>query len=516
MVASPRGRCGVRWVGAFLALAVVATACGTRLDRDLVLARQSDGRSDDVAVGGRGLSAGDGDGELLSGDAGAESSGDDVAASTGGDVGAGPSGAAGDGGSGPAQSSGPKRYGQGISDTEVRVGVSAPLSGAMAFVGDQIAATFDAYGKLAAERGYLGGRKLRLFAYDDQFDGTKTLSNNKRLVEQDKVFLINGLFVDAAAEYLAQKKVPTTTLGLSAPGYASKYPNVFPINGNAISFNQQFAYAVMRVFKYQPKTIAIQYDTKLTDQRGFVDIFRETWERLGVEVKTMDAVDFTDADCTSAVQKWRSLDVDWVQFMGIGYLLCLPAIGRSGWRPKVGIDAWGSSLGGLAAMSGPAVEGVVTAWEGDRPWDGAPRQQTQAHKDLMYAVTKYRPSLNKPNDLDSPVVRQIWVTMTLLNDWLSQEKADFTQESFIAWMQTRKDYDAGIDPPIRSWAPNCKKGTDALAFGRWHWDAEKRTAVRNPETGYLGPATVPEIAGWAKNYGGDCYLTKASDAALRN
>lgn len=518
-------------VASFTALALVASACGTRLDRDQVLSRGSagvaPGEAVGVAAGGGEFDSSSGSGGTVGGELSAAGTLDPAADTGGGlagEAGAAPgteSGPAGAGGaasgaaSGSTGPTGPAKYGQGISDTEVRIGVSAPLSGAMAFVGDQITGAFDAYGKLAAEKGFLGGRKVKLVAYDDQFDGTKTLSNNKRLVEQDKVFLINGLFIDAAAQYLTQKKIPATTLGLSAAGFASRFPTVFPINGNAISFNQQFAYAVMKVFKYTPKTVAIQYDTKLTDQRGFIDIFKETWERLGVKVVSTDAVDFTDADCTSVVQKWQSLDVDWVQFMGIGYLLCLPAIGRSGWRPNVGMDAWGSSLAGLASMSGPAVDGVVTAWEGDRPWDGAPRKQTQVHKDLMYAVTKYRPSLNKPENLDSPVVRQIWVTMTLLNDWLNQEKSDFTQASFIRWMQTRKNYDAGIDPPIQSWAPDCKKGTDALAFGRYRWDAEKRAAVRDPETGYLGPATVPEIASWAKNYGGDCYLTKASDAALR-
>lgn len=500
-----------RFVALVLVTVLVASAaaCGTRLDRAEVLSRGQG----QVGPGAAGLASGGGSGGYQSGDL---TVGDGSApVEGGGATGTGIGGLATGGTTGGAGSTGPKKYGQGISDAEVRVGVSAPLSGAMGFVGDQIVGAFDAYSKLAAERGFLGGRKVKLIAYDDQFDGTKTLSNTKRLVEQDKVFLINGLFVDASAQYLTQKQVPTTTLGLSGAGFSSAFPPVFPINGNAISFNQQFAYAVMKVFNYKPKTVAIQYDTKLTDERGYLQIFKDTWERLGVKVVSTDAVDFTDADCSAAVQKWRSLDVDWIQFMGIGYLLCLPAVGRSGWRPKVGMDAWGSSLAGLATMSGPAVEGVVTAWEGDRPWDGAPRKQTQAHKDLMYAITKYRPSLNKPDSLDSPVVRQIWVTMTLLNDWLNQEKSDYTQANFIKWMQARKNYDAGVDPPIQSWAPNCKKGTDALAFGRWHWDAQKRVAVRNPETGYLGPSTVPEIASWAANYGGDCYLTKASDAGLR-
>jgi Periplasmic binding protein len=287
------------------------------------------------------------------------------------------------------------------------------------------------------------------------------------------------------------------------------------VNGNAIGFNQQFAYAVVRSFGYKPKTVAIQYDTGLTDQRGYIKIFGETWERLGVKVASTDVVNLTDADCTSTVQKWRSLNVDWVQFMGLGYLLCLPAMQRAGWKPNVGIDAWASSVAGLADLTGPGIEGVVTAWEGDRPTDGKPRQLKQVHKDITRGFAKYHPSLNKLSALDSPPVRSMWVTLTVIEQWLGGAGSDLSPAAFIKFAQGRTNYDVGIDPPIQSWNPNCKKGTDALAFGRWHWDAEKQTASREPETGYIGPAYTPEIAEWSKNYGGDCYVTKASDAGLR-
>lgn len=102
------------------------------------------------------------------------------------------------------------------------------------------------------------------------------------------------------------------------------------------------------------------------------------------------------------------------------------------------------------------------------------------HKDITRGFTKYHPSLNNVGSIDSPPVRSIWVTLTVIEQWLEQAGSDLSPAAFIKFAQGRKNYDVGIDPPIQSWDPNCKKGTDALAFGRWHWDASKQTAHQGP------------------------------------
>src|SRR5206468_406894 len=92
--------------------------------------------------------------------------------------------------------------GQGFTDTTIKIGATFPLSGAIAFVGQECAGGIDAYVKLVNARGGIHGRKIELISYDDAFDPAQTLSNVKRLWEQDKVAMVFAFVVDSANEYV--------------------------------------------------------------------------------------------------------------------------------------------------------------------------------------------------------------------------------------------------------------------------------------------------------------------------
>ena len=83
--------------------------------------------------------------------------------------------------------------GQGFTDTTIKIGSTFPLSGAIAFVGQQGAGAIDAYIKMVNARGGIQGRKLQLISYDDGFDPAQVVANVKRLWEQDKVAMIFSL-----------------------------------------------------------------------------------------------------------------------------------------------------------------------------------------------------------------------------------------------------------------------------------------------------------------------------------
>jgi len=82
----------------------------------------------------------------------------------------------------------------GLSDTEVKFGISAPQSGPLAVL-NFLGAGIDAYFNYAnAELGGVNGRDLVLIRKDDAYDPTRTVTNVSALVESDKVFgLVNVL-----------------------------------------------------------------------------------------------------------------------------------------------------------------------------------------------------------------------------------------------------------------------------------------------------------------------------------
>ncbi len=78
----------------------------------------------------------------------------------------------------------------GISESEIRIGVSAALSGPAAFLGNELIKGSRLYIDKINEEGGLYGRKIRLVIYDDTYEPKIALENTIRLIERDKVFIL--------------------------------------------------------------------------------------------------------------------------------------------------------------------------------------------------------------------------------------------------------------------------------------------------------------------------------------
>src|ERR1700728_2403813 len=122
-----------------------------------------------------------------------------------------------------------KQYDPGATDTEIKIGQTAPFSGpASAYA--SIAKTQAAYVSMINEQGGVNGRKINLIQYDDSYSPPKAVEQVRKLVESDEVLLtfqIIGTPSNAAVQkYLNSKKVPQ----LFAATGASKFtdPKNFP------------------------------------------------------------------------------------------------------------------------------------------------------------------------------------------------------------------------------------------------------------------------------------------------
>jgi branched-chain amino acid transport system substrate-binding protein len=114
----------------------------------------------------------------------------------------------------------------GITDTTIKIGLFSPLSGAgMAYGFDVVNAAKMWYDKVNKEGG-IHGRKIELVVEDDRCNANDLVAAIKKLVEQDKVFMLNGGSCSAAVvgarEYIERSKVPY--LMLNASGDGALYP----------------------------------------------------------------------------------------------------------------------------------------------------------------------------------------------------------------------------------------------------------------------------------------------------
>jgi ABC-type branched-subunit amino acid transport system substrate-binding protein len=67
-----------------------------------------------------------------------------------------------------------KKYDEGATDTEIKIGNTIPYSGNASAYGT-IAKTIDAYFKMVNDQGGINGRKINFISYDDGYSPPKTV-----------------------------------------------------------------------------------------------------------------------------------------------------------------------------------------------------------------------------------------------------------------------------------------------------------------------------------------------------
>lgn len=115
---------------------------------------------------------------------------------------------------------GDKKYSEGASDTEVKLGQTMPYSGPLSIHGIQGRTEVAYFRMLNEEKGGINGRKINLISLDDAFSPPKTVEQTRKLVEGDGVLAMFGSSGTAAQssvqKYLNSKGVPQLLVSTGA------------------------------------------------------------------------------------------------------------------------------------------------------------------------------------------------------------------------------------------------------------------------------------------------------------
>ncbi|HYR67364.1 MAG TPA: ABC transporter substrate-binding protein, partial [Reyranella sp.] len=122
-----------------------------------------------------------------------------------------------------------KKYDDGATDKEIKIGHTNPYSGPASSYGI-IGKAEEAYWKSVNDRGGINGRQIKFITLDDGYSPPKTVEVVRQLVEQDKVlctFNTLGTPTNTAIhKYMNQKKVPMLFVATGASKWGN--PKEFP------------------------------------------------------------------------------------------------------------------------------------------------------------------------------------------------------------------------------------------------------------------------------------------------
>jgi branched-chain amino acid transport system substrate-binding protein len=112
-----------------------------------------------------------------------------------------------------------KKYGPGVTDTEIKIGQTYPYSGPLSAYSTIAKTQLAFFEKINAEGG-VNGRKIRLISLDDAFTPPKTVEQTRKLVEAEEVLLLFQSLgtptVSSILKYVNAKKVPTIFIASGA------------------------------------------------------------------------------------------------------------------------------------------------------------------------------------------------------------------------------------------------------------------------------------------------------------
>jgi len=420
---------------------------------------------------------------------------------------------------------------QGVTDTEIKVGILAPLSGYAGFLGELEVDAVKAYLSDVNANGGVRGRKYRIVTADTRFEPAVEASGARRMIDQEKVFALFTTWSDSIGPYVTSVGIPNFAFGVSPYSYSSKYPNIYPVGHNVLDSIVEMAYVQTQILKRPIKSVAILYETANLPWGDWVEYAKKGWEQFGVEVKSVDRFNIADGDCTQLVLKMQSLKIDfWQVGNSLGWPLCQQAMTRQGYTPPMGRGgsytddiAWGNQMGqgfeGVWAMTNGPQFGVGNpplsppANKGT-PWPYNKEGYAPETDHFIQTMEKYSPRSAGSGGIESIWASNFWTQGKLLTEAVKRQVDAITWKGVNQWIQSQKNWSSGLVPP-GSFDPKCKTGVTQLYVFQFHWNAQHNTVEEGDWHEVGGYHPMPASVKNAVVPGaGDCYMTAMADAKL--
>jgi len=330
----------------------------------------------------------------------------------------------------------------GVTDKEIKIGAWLPLTGPIAVVGVPQKAGFEAYINMINDRGGVNGRKINWIVEDNAFNPQRTAAAARKLVSRDEVLAIvhaNGTAQSLAAfPYLFDEaKVPVIFpyAGLKDWWYPPR-DNLYGLFVN----NENQARLLGRWAAKDGAKNIIVFHSALA---AFEAVAKEAIPGAKSVASTVD-VELMSAKFDTQDYGPIAVEISRRKPDAIIFIMGQPdAIRLSKELLQQGVAARkytyvGSVANSFIALGGPAVQGL-RAMSVTVP----PETDSPAVREYKEAMAKYAPT-EKPDFISLFGFANAKVFV----EGLRRIKGPVTRESLKASIQSIRNYDSGILPPV--------------------------------------------------------------------
>ena len=325
-----------------------------------------------------------------------------------------------------------KDYGPGVTDSEIKIGNTAPYSGPLSNA-SPIPISMDAYFKMINEQGGVNGRKLIWISYDDAYSPPKTVEMTRKLVESDQVLFIAGSIGtptnSAIWHYMNEKKVPQLFPGTGATKWDDPKGHPWTM-GFFVSYQAEGRIYASYILKNNPDAkIAVLYqndDFGKDYLKGLVD---GLGDKAASMIKIKDAYESLDTTVDSQIVEMKAAGCDLLFTVAIPKFgaMAIRKVAEIGWKPLHILNGIASSVGVTLKPAGlENAKGIITSNSFKDATD--PQWQNDAgYKTWAAFMDKYYPSGDRS---DSQTVYGHSIAATTVQ-MLKQCGDDLTRENVM-------------------------------------------------------------------------------------
>ncbi|TDH59485.1 branched-chain amino acid ABC transporter substrate-binding protein [Dankookia rubra] len=361
---------------------------------------------------------------------------------------------------------------RGVTDTEIVIGTYTDLSGVTVAWGvnnsNAIRMAFDEVNA----RGGIHGRRIRYIVEDNQYQVPRSIQASNKLINRDNVFLMianggtpmnNAVMPDQLAKNVPNMFPLTSARSMYWPYHRLKF-------GLASSYYDQMRAAVKLLVEQRgKKTLCAMYqDTDFG--RDVMEGVRDQMKAMNVALAAETAHKPTDADFSAAVAKLRDAKCDVIL---LGTIVrdtnqIVAAVRKIGWDVPLmaQVAAYDSAV---AEVPGGVTEGLECMTSVLFVGKDDPRPAVQAFQ------KGYREKYGR----DPNFAAQIgYSAAQVLIEGLTKAGRNLSLDSFVAGMESIRDFNDIFGSPPMTYGPNVRQGSNqsyvaVVRAGKWQLSVEK-------------------------------------------